>query len=101
MIADRILALRDGNGEFGNVLQTAQAISALHTIGALGRIDAERELDRILVQQHEDGSWPELLAFGDQTLKWGKVGQIGHASEAVTTAFCIEAIERLSGSMTG
>ena len=100
VIADRILALRDGNGEFGNVLQTAQAISALHFIGYLGRIDAGKELYRILAQQHEDGSWPELLAFGDQTLKWGTVGQIGHASEAVTTAFCIEAIERLSAALT-
>lgn len=45
--------------------------------------------------QRDDGSWPELLAFGDQTLKFGAVGQIGHGSEAVTTAFCIEALERL------
>ena len=30
-----------------------------------------------------------------QTLKWGVFGQIGHASEAMTTAFCIEALERL------
>ena len=99
-LADRILALRDGNGEFGNVLQTAQAVSALHCIGGLERIDAGQELDRILMQQREDGSWPELLAFGDQSLKWGVVGRIGHGSEAVTSAFCIEAIERLAESLT-
>ena len=95
ILADRILGLRDPRGEFGNILQTAQAIAALHNIGGLGRIDANREVERFLNSQHEDGSWPELLAFGDQTLKWGTVGQIGHGSESVTTAFCIEALERL------
>ena len=99
-LTECVLALRDGNGQFGNALQTAQAISALDSTGGLDRINAARELDGILVQQRDDGSWPELLAFGDQSLKWGAVGQIGHASEAVTSAFCIEAIERLSGSMT-
>ena len=95
ILADRILGSRDPRGEFGNILQTAQAIAALHNIGGLGRIDANREVERFLNSQHEDGSWPELLAFGDQTLKWGTVGQIGHGSESVTTAFCIEALERL------
>ena len=95
VLRDRILSLRDDRGEFGNVLQTAQAISALFNVGGLDRIDAKRELDRFLSEQREDGSWPELLAFGDQSLKWGVVGQIGHGSEAVTSAFCIEALTRL------
>ena len=95
ILADRILGLRDPQGEFGNVLQTAQAISALYNIGSLGRIDAKREVERFLGSQREDGSWPELLAFGDQSLKWGTVGQIGHGSESVTSAFCVEALERL------
>ena len=95
ILAERILDLRDENGEFGNVLQTAQAISALYNIESLKRIDAKRSAEGLMSTQREDGSWPELLAFGDQDLKWGAVGQIGHGSEAVTTAFCIEAIERL------
>ena len=95
MLADRILGLRDLQGEFGNILQTAQALSALYNICSLDRIDAKRETERILSSQREDGSWPELLAFGDQSLKWGTVGQIGHGSESVTSAFCIEALERL------
>ncbi|MDE0005823.1 MAG: hypothetical protein OXQ29_24295 [Rhodospirillaceae bacterium] len=94
-IADRILGLRDPQGEFGNILQTAQALSALYNIGSLDRIDAKREVERLLSSQREDGSWPELLAFGDQSLMWGTVGQIGHGSESVTSAFCIEALERL------
>ncbi len=95
ILADRILSLRDDSGDFGNVLQTAQAVSALCDAGGIERIDAKRQMKRILSWQHEDGSWPELLAFGDQSLKWGTLGQIGHGSEAVTTAFCIEALERL------
>ena len=95
ILADRILGLRDDKGDFGNVLQTAQAVSALDNVGGLDRIDAERQVERFTGSQREDGSWPELLAFGDQTLKWGTVGRIGHGSEAVTSAFCIEALERL------
>ena len=95
ILADRILALRDDSGEFGNVLQTAQAVSALDSVGSLERIDARRQVERFIGSQREDGSWPELLAFGDQSLKWGVVGQIGHGSESVTSAFCIEALERL------
>ena len=95
ILADRILGLRDDNGEFGDILQTAQALSALYNIGSLERIDAKRQAERFIGSQREDGSWPELLAFGDQSLKWGAFGQIGHGSEAVTSAFCIEALERL------
>ena len=94
-LAERILGLRDGNGEFGNILHTAQAVSALYNIGSLQSIHAQRQAEKFLVSQREDGSWPELLAFGDQELKWGVVGQVGHGSESVTSAFCIEALERL------
>ena len=95
MLANRILGLRDEKGEFGNILQTAQAVSALDDIGSLERIDAKRQVERLVSAQREDGSWPELLAFGDQSLKWGVVGQFGHGSEALTSAFCIEALKRL------
>ncbi|MYD25355.1 MAG: hypothetical protein F4X08_06055 [Gemmatimonadetes bacterium] len=96
VLADRVLGLADEEGGYGNVLQTAQAVSTLCDAGCLERTDATRPLRRILTAQRGDGSWPELLAFGDQTLKFGAVGQIGHGSEAVTTAFCIEALERLA-----
>ena len=95
ILADRILGLRDEKGEFGNILQTAQAVSALYNIGWPESIDAKCQVERFIGSQREDGSWPELLAFGDQSLKWGAIGRIGHGSEAVTSAFCIEALERL------
>ena len=100
VLVDRILALRDEHGKFGNVLQTAQAVSALHNVGGLDRIDAQGTLAEIIGSQRTDGSWPELLAFGDQALKWGVFGQFGHGSESVTSAFCIEALERLVDVMT-
>ena len=99
MLADRILGLRDPQGEFGNILQAAQAMAALYNVGSLERIDVKREIETFVGSQREDGSWPELLAFGDQSLKWGAVGQIGHGSESVTSAFCIEALERLVGTL--
>ena len=99
LLADRILGLRDAQGDYGDVLHTAQAVSALHNIGSLGRIDTRRTADVLLAAQQEDGSWPELLAFGDQALKWGAVGQIGHGSESVTSAFCVEALAHLERAL--
>lgn len=94
-ISHKIEESRNERGDFDHVLQTAQAISTLDALGELGRIDRWRQMDILLQAQFEDGGWPEILAFGDQKLMWGAVGQIGHASESVTTAFCIEALERL------
>ncbi len=101
MLAEHVLALRDQQGEFGTVLHTAQAVSTLYNIGCLERIDPEHYLNVLQHSQREDGSWPELLAFGDQSAKWGLVGQIGHGSEAITSAFCIEALERLVEILNG
>ncbi|MCZ0941799.1 MAG: hypothetical protein OXJ53_01950 [Gammaproteobacteria bacterium] len=95
LLLDRVLALGEGDGGFGNVLQTALAVSTLHNIGRLAAIDVKDQAAGIMDAQHEDGSWPELLAFGDQSLKWGVIGQFGHGAEAVTSAFCIEALECL------
>ena len=95
ILAGRIRDLGDKHGGFGNVLQAAQAVSALYSVGSLESVNAKRQLEVFIDSQREDGSWPELLAFGDQFLKWGAVGRIGHGSEAVTSAFCIEALECL------
>ena len=99
LLARRIVDLRDDSREFGDIFQVAQAVSALHNIGHLGYIDEYRQMERLINTQHEDGSWPELIAFGDQSLRWGTFGQIGHGSESVTSAFCIEALECLVSVM--
>ena len=100
ILAECLLDLRDEKGEFANILQAAQAVSALYNIGSLEKIDGKRQLERLVNSQRDDGSWQELLAFGDQSLKWGTVGQIGHGSEAVTSAFCVEALECLLDVLT-
>lgn len=94
-LGGRILDLFGEKGEAGDILQTAQAVSALYNVRMLERIDTGQQTERFLDSQREDGSWPEQLAFGDQTLRWGVLGQIGHGSEAITTAFCIEAMSRI------
>ncbi len=94
-LGGRILDLFGEKGEAGDILQTAQAVSALYNVRMLERIDTGQQMERFLDSQREDGSWPEQLAFGDQTLRWGVLGQIGHGSEAITTAFCIEAMSRI------
>ena len=99
-LVDLVLDLSDGTGELSDVLQTAQAVSTLHNLGSLEHIDLEQITELFLDSQDEDGSWPEILAFGDQSLVWGSIGQIGHGSESVTTAFCIEALEHLIEHMT-
>ena len=95
LLAERILSLRDEASEFKNVLQAAQAVVALHNIGQLNQLGVKQQIANFIDSQQEDGSWPELLAFGDQSLRFGVVGQIGHGSESVTSAFCVEALECL------
>ncbi|MDE0047922.1 MAG: hypothetical protein OXU19_19020 [bacterium] len=101
VLVERILALCDGEGGCGNLLQTSQAITALHTIGALEGVDVARQVERFVDAQRDDGSWPEYLAFGDQSLRWGVIGQIGHGSESVTSAFCIEALGHMINILEG
>lgn len=99
LLAERILSLRDDAGEFKNVLQAAQAVVALHNIGQLNQLNVQQQIANFIESQQEDGSWPELLAFGDQSLRFGVVGQIGHGSESVTSAFCVEALECLMATL--
>lgn len=99
LLVERIMGSRDAFGDFGNILHTAQAVSALYNIGQLDQIDVDRHISQFISAQREDGSWPEFLAFGDQSMQWGTVGQIGHGSESVTSAFCIEALNRLVESL--
>lgn len=95
ILAERILSLRDEVGEFKNVLQAAQACVALQNIRLLDRLNVQQQIAYFIARQQADGSWPELLAFGDQSMRFGVVGQIGHGSESVTSVFCIEALECL------
>ena len=99
ILTERVMGSRDTSEDFGNVIHTAQAVSALYNLGCLDQIDVCRYVELFIDTQREDGSWPEFLAFGDQSMQWGTVGQIGHGSESVTSAFCIEALNRLVVSL--
>lgn len=98
-LAENVISNQDQSDGFGNILQTAQAITALHNSGQMDMIDPLHYTKNILNSQHEDGSWPELIAFGDKKAKWGNFGQFVHASESMTTAFCIEALINLGNSL--
>lgn len=86
----RILSCRQPEGGFGDVMRTAQALTALHRLGAADRVEVVRPaLDRLRAAQRSDGGWPECLAW------LGQPGTaLGFGSEALTTACCIEALVR-------
>ena len=90
-LVDRILSCRQPEGGFGDVLRTAQALTALHRLRAGDRVEVVRPaVDRILEAQRSHGGWPECLAW------LGQPGTtLGFGSEALTTACCVEALLRL------
>ena len=91
-LAARILSCRQPEGGFGDVMRTAQALTALHRLRAADRAEVVRPaLDRLRAAQRSDGGWPECLAW------LGQPGTaLGFGSEALTTACCIEALTRVS-----
>ena len=90
VLAERIMGYRDAGGDYGDILLTAQAVSALDMIGSLESGETLYQIGRFVDSQREDGSWPEHLAWD--------VPLMGMASELLTTAFCIEALERCTRS---
>ena len=90
-LASRILACQDAGGGFGDVLRTAQAVTALDGLGEGGREAVVRPaLESILATQRPDGGWPACFAWK------GLPGTtLGFGSEAWTTVCCIEAMVRV------
>lgn len=89
-LASRILACQDAGGGFGDILRTAQAVTALDGLGEGGREAVMRPaLEHLLATQRPDGGWPECFAWR------GIPGtSLGFGSEALTTACCLEAMGR-------
>ena len=84
--------------ESDDIARVAQTLSALHMLGVNFGGDAEFDatIRRVLDAQRDDGSW-------DKNLLWrGPVPpappSLGYASEALSTAFCVEALARASAS---
>ncbi|MCY4505390.1 MAG: hypothetical protein OXG35_00300 [Acidobacteria bacterium] len=104
-LASRILERLDDDGGFGDPMRTAQALSALDMI--VFDLDAAMlaAIVRSLVEaQRRDGSWRPCLAWKEPPgwAVWVAANEgprhvrppRGFASEAMTTAFCIEALQR-------
>ena len=90
-LASRILACQGAGGGFGDILRTAQAVTALDRMGEGGREAVVRPaLEHILATQRPDGGWPECFAW-----KGIPGTSLGFGSEALTTACCIEAMGRV------
>ena len=87
-LAARILSCRQPDGGFGDIMRTAQALTALHRLRADAQVEVVRTaIGRILEAQRADGGWPECLAW------LGQPGtNLGFGSQAFTTACCVEAL---------
>lgn len=88
ILAARILSCRQPDGGFGDIMRTAQALTALHRLRADAYAGLARTaIGRLLAAQRADGGWPECLAW------LGQPGtDLGFGSEAFTTACCVEAL---------
>ena len=96
-LADRIMASRGADGAFGDILRTAQALSALDMLGAWQDSAAMRPTAEYLIAaQRANGSWPACLAWVafEGLVFQERSSDVGFASAALTTACCIEALER-------
>ena len=96
----RLVECRDDGGLFGNAMYSSLALSALDMLGALQPEDMYPTLEQLLAAQRPDGGWPggvhyvasPLLIDQAQALAQGPV--YWFFTEAISTACCIEVIER-------
>ena len=99
-LISRIVECRDDCGLFGNAMYSALALSALDMLGALQPEDMYSTLEQLLAAQRPDGGWPggvhyvasPLLSELSLALAQGPV--YWFFTEAISTACCIEAMER-------
>ena len=104
-LASRILERLDADGGCGDPMRTAQALSGLDMLAFdLDEAVLAAVVERLIQAQRRDGSWRPCLAWKEPP-GWGDWVAVneglrhvrpprGFASEAMTTAFCIEALQR-------
>jgi hypothetical protein len=98
-IVQKTLALQQEDGSFGNDLNTALAVCTLINYQHDDRVVLERAIHRMLEHQGENGAWSRIplwratpeIVWGGEASDWSE-GFWG--SEALTTAFSIEALAR-------
>jgi len=86
-VTDFLLSKRDASGKWGNLLNTALAVSSLLNFGiSPGKL---KKSIAYLIKKQRYGSWPPYVFCIDPAIK-RKTYYAG--SSALTTAFCLEAI---------
>ena len=104
-LTSRILERLDADEGSGDPMRTAQALSALDMlVFDLDEAVRAAVIGRLIEAQRRDGSWPPCLAWKEPPGWTDGVGTDedsqpvrpprGFASEAMTTAYCIEAMQR-------
>lgn len=96
-ITERILASQAADGLFADAMRTGQALTALDRLGALSLAHVvQPAVERLLATQRADGSWPGCLAW-----QGGPGFPFAFESAALSTASCIEALERVRHGQSG
>lgn len=93
----RILAFRDELGGFGDALNTAFGLNALIGYGHADDRVLASAANRLRDLQYSDGSWPRLPFYTGPEPP--AVRSVWFGSEAVVTAFCVEALAAYGGAM--
>ena len=104
-LASRILERLDADGGCGDPMRTAQALSGLDMLAFdLDQAAVAELVERLIEAQRHDGSWQPCLAWKEPPgwADWVAANEgpahvrppRGFASEAMTTGFCIEAMQR-------
>ncbi len=99
----------DADGGLDDPMRTAQALSGLDMLAAdLEEAALAAVVERLIEDQRRDGSWRPCPAWGTPAwwADWVAANkgpqhvrpQLGFASELITTAFCIEAMQRSLGA---
>jgi hypothetical protein len=81
------------DGSFGNVLDTAFAVCALHNLGASEHSTVNAAVASLLRHQRRDGSWQPLAAWNGP--EWPAPRSLWWGSECWTTALAMEALARV------
>jgi hypothetical protein len=84
-VTDRIIAMQQSEGSWGNALQTALAVCTLLNFDKPGPY-LNRGVEYLLAAQREDGSWTRIPMYHGRSPYYG--------SEELTTALCLEALAR-------
>ena len=102
-LSSRILERFDAGEGFDDPMRTAQALSGLDMLAfELDEAARAAVVEKLIEAQRSDGSWRPCLAWKEPPgwAEWVAANALevkpprGFASESLTTAFCIEAMER-------